>query len=168
MNEDVYAEWLVSRKAPVFMPLLKVLIIILLLFCVLMVLFTPVGLILGLLLVGAYYLTNLFSSVEYEYIFVVGELAIDRILGAQNRKRKMKLTLEDIELVAPWNSSELAGIKGKPGIKITDYSSKKDESKNYGIICRKEGETQLVIFEPGEKMLDAMRKVAPRKIIINK
>lgn len=166
MYEEVYSEWLVRCKKPVYIPVLKVLVILLLAFSALSMLFFWFGFIIVLALIAAYYGLNCLSKKEYEYIFVAGDLTFDRILGEQFRKRRLSLHMEDIELIAPWDAGELAGFRNKPGMKIANYSSKKPDAKLYGIVCRKEGETRLVVFEPGEKMLQDMKKGAPRKVII--
>lgn len=166
MYDEVYAEWLVKCKRPAYITPLKVLVCILLAISVLSMLVVWFGFIFLILFGVAFYALNLMGSKEYEYIFVAGELDIDRILGAQNRKRKCKLSMDDMELIAPWNASELAGFKGKPGMKITDYSSQTDPAKTYGIVCHKEGETKLIIFEPNEKMIQEMKRCAPRKVIV--
>lgn len=166
MYDEVYAEWLVKCKKPVYITLLKVLVCILLVLSILAMLIVWFGFIFVLVFALAFYALNLMGNKEYEYIFVAGELDIDRILGAQNRKRKLKLSMDDMELVAPWNASELAGFKGKQGMKITDYSSQTDPSKNYGIVGHKDGETKLIVFEPNEKMIQEMKRCAPRKVIV--
>lgn len=165
MYDEVYAEWLVKCKKPAYITPLKVLVCILLALSVLSMLFVWFGFIFVILFGAAFYVLGLMSNQEYEYIFVAGELDIDRILGAQNRKRKCKLNMDEVELIAPWNASELAGLKGKPGMKITDYSSRMHQEKTYGIVCHKEGETKLIVFEPNEKMIQEMKRCAPRKVI---
>lgn len=166
MYEEVYSEWLVKCKAPAYIKTLKVLVIVLLPFAALATLVFWFGFIILLALVAAYFGLKYLSQKEYEYIFVAGDIAFDRILGAQFRKRRMLLHKDDIEQIAPWEAGELSGIRNKPGMKIWDFSSQEANAKCYGIIYHKNGETGLLKFEPNEKMLQDIKKTLPRKIII--
>ena len=69
-----------------------------------------------MVLVGAGfgYLTYRLSlewDLEYEYIFVKGELDIDKIMGKSRRKRCVVVDLESTEIVAPLNSHALDSFK---------------------------------------------------------
>ena len=166
MYEEAYSEWLVKCKKPFFVPILKVLVIVLMPFAILSMLFFWFGFLIVLALAAAYFGLNCLGQKEYEYTYVAGELTFDRILGAQFRKRRMTLSMDDIEQIASWDSHELTGLRNRPGIKITDFASGNADAKCYGIVCRKGGETNLVKFEPGERMLQDIKKSAPRKVII--
>lgn len=166
MYEEAYSEWLVKCKKPVYVTILKVVVAVLLPFAFLSMLFFWFGFLILLALAGAYFGLNCIGKKEYEYTYVVGELAFDRILGEQFRKRKMLLSMDDVEQIAPWDAHEITGLRNRPGIKITDFSSGNADAKCYGIVCRKGGETCLVKFEPSEKMLQDIKKSAPRKVII--
>lgn len=166
MYEEAYSEWLVKCKKPVYVTILKVLVAVLLPFAILSMLFFWFGFLIVLILAAAYFGLNCIGKKEYEYTYIAGELAFDRILGEQFRKRRMLLSMDDVEQVAPWDSHELTGLRNKPGIKITDFSSGSADAKCYGIVCRKGGETCLVKFEPNEKMLQDIKRTAPRKVII--
>ena len=81
MNE-MYAEWLVKRKAPAYMMLVKVLMVLV---CVVafFIAVSPLLGIFGILVLfaaaGAAYFVFRNSEVEFEYLYVTNQLTIDRI-----------------------------------------------------------------------------------------
>ena len=87
MNEDAYAEWLVKRKDPPYAIPVKVLMVVILAVSVFLALATLPGILLAVAAAVAAYLIFTNLSVEFEYLFVEGDLSIDRILAKTRRKR---------------------------------------------------------------------------------
>lgn len=105
-------------------------------------------------------------SVEYEYLYVAGELTIDKILGKEKRKNCFVEEVKQMEIIAPVDSDKLREFDNKQCV-IKDFSSEKEEAKVYACIFRKNQELWKVLFEPNEKLLEAMWTIAPQKVIRN-
>lgn len=167
MNEnsgDVFSEVLVKRKMTstnylaVLAGVLGAVIITAAIF-----LFLPTFLILALLVwFGVYFLVNL-QKVEYEYIFTSGDLDIDQITGNYKRKRKLELTGDMIEIIAPEGSHELDDYN-RGQFKVYDFSSRDTSKKRFVIIANSGSSHIKVFFEPTEKMIDNMWKYSPRRV----
>lgn len=112
-------------------------------------------------LVAAAYFLSLFCHVEYEYIYVDKELQIDRILAKSRRKRMETLDMMQMELLAPLNSRQLDGYRGRRE-KPVDYSSgeAKQPEARY-LLCMKD---KQIILEPTEAMVKMIQTIAPRKV----
>lgn len=162
---DVFCEWLVRRKpgiknyAIVFLGSLVAALGTAAVF-----LYMPTFLIAAVALwFGVYYLVR-FQKIEFEYTFTSGDLDIDQLSGDIKRKRKLELSKDDIEMVAPEKSESLDVYKnGK--FKLYDFSKNIPQSKDrYVIIGKIKNERIKVVFEPNEKLLDNMWRYAPSKV----
>ena len=167
MNQDIYAEWLVKRKTPAWVPLAWILFVIALLGSILFTMMNQFGFIAFMLVIVAFYFIAQRFKVEYEYIFVTNELSIDRILSQKSRKRMITISLSDVEKAVPFGSHDLDFIKNNPTVKPVDYSSgdKSNDAKKYAILFSKGGQ-QVIYFEPNEHVLKCMKTVAPHKIFL--
>ena len=103
------------------------------------------------------------QKVEYEYIFTSGDLDIDQISGNFKRKRKLELTGDSIEIIAPEDSHELDSYRNGQ-YKVYDFSSRDKSKKRYVIIANISNGRVKVFFEPTEKMIDNMWKYSPRRV----
>ena len=100
MNNDIYAEWLVKRKkSPLTVPF-YIGIVLLFLIGFYASVISPFGFVALLAAAAAAYFGSARLHVEYEYVFVTNELAIDRILSQRTRKRMKKLDIQKIEKMA--------------------------------------------------------------------
>ena len=59
------------------------------------------------------------TDLEYEYLFVNGELDIDMIMSKSKRKRVKSLNITEADLVAPLNSHRMDYYNGNQKMKIT-------------------------------------------------
>ena len=109
----------------------------------------------------ASYVISLYSSVEYEYLYIDKELQIDRILAKNSRKRMETLDLKELEVLAPIRSHELDRYRNQ-SMKKMDYSSG-DDSQNiqkYMLVIS----GKQIIFEPTLEMVKTIQMFAPRKV----
>ena len=112
------------------------------------------------------YLAFVYTSVEYEYSFVNGELTIDRILGKRKRKPGETYDIRKATLIAPVNSEEVYN-KSEFLTKI-DYTGTNNKDGHYAIIIDDvEGVkgALMITIEPEEKLLDAMHNLRPNIFI---
>ena len=164
---DLYTEQIIKRKTPVVDQVKKIVLI------ALTVAMVIIGLIMPLFLIGAIVLgvISYFMiprwNLEYEYLYVNGELDIDKIMSKTKRKRVCSLDLSNLELLAPVTSHQMDSYNNNPKIKTLDYSSMDSEHKIYAMILSKEGELKKVLFEPNEVMLNDIKRMAPRKVFFD-
>lgn len=164
---DMYRELLVKREPQTSDRLYKVGLILLTALAAAAVLFTPWAiLVLTAVCVFDYFKFPTFK-LEYEYLYVNGELDIDKIFSGKSRKKAASYNIADhMELVAPWDSHEMdyyrKGFQGK----LVDFSSGRPEGKPYAMVYGGEKGMEIVLFEPDEAMLADMQRIAPRKVHI--
>lgn len=119
--------------------------------------------VLGVLLFVATYFIFQELDLEYEYLYVNGDLTVDKIMGKSTRKQCVNITMDQIEVVAPVKSFHLSEYKNSKA-SVLDYSSGKADAVLYEMYFRgKKGLTKM-IFEPNDKMLEGMRMLSPRKV----
>ncbi|MBO5197642.1 MAG: hypothetical protein J6B85_03865 [Lachnospiraceae bacterium] len=113
--------------------------------------------------IGIFFLLPNFN-VEYEYVFVDGQLDFDKIMGKSRRKNALRIQMEQVELVAPTNSHSLDSYKNMNDVKVRNFASGDPNAKVYEIIHREGEKTTRILFEPSEKMISCMKLKSPRKI----
>lgn len=107
------------------------------------------------------YLVFVYTSVEYEYSLVNGEISIDKILGQRKRKSVNEFDIKLAELIAPTFSEEIM----EKNIAVTlDYSTGHRSDALYSMIFNEKEGTMQVVFEPNEKMIEAMYHIRPNVV----
>lgn len=166
MNE-MYAEWLVKRKAPAYMMLVKVLMVLV---CVVafFIAVSPLLGIFGILVLfaaaAAAYFVFRNSEVEFEYLYVTNQLTIDRIYGKTKRKKAWEGSMDEIQIVAPTGSTEAKDHETN-NMKVLDFSSHMPDAKTFTLISQSGSNSTKIIFEPNDKLLHCMKMTAPRKVV---
>lgn len=161
---DLYIELLVKKKRTATDTALKTLLIALTVIAFLAgLLITPLALIVFVALLVLDYFKLPGLDLEYEYLYVNGELDIDKIMSKQKRKRVGSFDMKNVEMVAPAKSHELDYYRnGK--IKVVDYSSGEENANVYAMLVKDDKEQKMVLFEPNQAILDDMRRIAPRAV----
>lgn len=161
MNET-YVEWMVKRKAPAYMVLLKfVFVILTVCFVLLGMVFIPAMLIGIAFGVGAYFI-NLHANLEYEYLYVDKELTVDKVMAKSRRKRVAVYDIGKMEILAPIKSWHLDNYKNRQD-KVVDYSSGEEKQPDHRYVFFYDGQKK-VILEPNLELVKAIAVVAPRKV----
>ena len=162
--KDVYVEWLVNRRpSKVFKALKAFCIVILVLVAAAFLLTFNVFLMVGVVAMGfATHYANSFTKVEYEYIYVNGDMAVDRILNKSSRKRLIVFDMSKVEIVAPLGSPKLDGFAHKD-YKQVDYTSGVRKPGSH-IFVMYYGDGQKVLLEPNRELVEAMRDKIPHKV----
>lgn len=159
---DSYVECLVKAKQPAWAKILKVLLVTLtVLSCLVMfvfIIFLPVALVAG---VGAYFL-NMFTDLEYEYLYLDKELSVDKIMAKSKRKRIGTYSLDRMEVFAPVYSYHLDGFKNRQ-VKEKDYSIGEVLQPDGRYAMYYEG-GEKIILSPNEELVKVLKSVAPRKV----
>ncbi len=106
---------------------------------------------------------------EYEYIFLNGDLDFAKIIGKKKRVELLSVAMSEIELVAPLASDKLASYENTGGgrYQTRDFSSvfPNHKERMYVLLCKSENQAYRIIFEPSEKLLEAMWQMSPRIVI---
>lgn len=161
MNET-YVEWMVKKKAPAYMVLLKFVLIILTVCLVLVgMVFMPLMLV-GIAFGVAAYFVNLHANLEYEYLYVDRELTVDKVMNKSRRKRVAVFEVGKMEILAPIKSWHLDNYKNRQD-KVVDYSSGEEKQPDRRYVFFYDGQKKVII-EPNLELVKAIAVVAPRKV----
>lgn len=162
MNQ-LYAEVGVKRKETTKSMLLRALMVMGIVIGVLLILVGSYIGIAGIVLVAAMIFLFPKLNIEYEYVFVDGQIDFDRITGKAKRKTMLRIDLEQVEIIAPEGSHALDSYNNMDFEK-KDFSSGDKTIKPYIIIGNKDGKKIRIAFEPNEKMLSMIKQKSPRKL----
>ncbi|GKX30941.1 hypothetical protein SH1V18_34210 [Vallitalea longa] len=115
------------------------------------------------IIIGAVFLMRRLN-IEFEYVFTSGDLDIDKIFNKNKRKKFLTIDVRNIEIMAPVDSkdhaSELSNYE-----KVVDCSSGMKKNNTYAAMIVKDGKKLKLIIEPNEKMMKAIKKYIPRKVM---
>lgn len=174
---DVFLEYLMKKKQT-GLDVLKQLGIILagvIVAYAVMVIFTMLPSFFGaywlLGVVGVFYGTWVLLrryNLEYEYIFTNGDLDIDMIKAQKTRKRMVSLQCKKIEIMASDKNMTYKREFESDSIS-KKYNAVFDPALGgvYHALFTYDGERMLLTFQPPTKLLDAMRKMNPRCVLVD-
>ncbi len=162
---DSYAEHLIQSKTPFYAHIINAVMMVLTAITVFLAFTTDVLAVVLMFAVGfATYILYRNSHVEYEYLYVDGQLTIDKILGKAKRKKAWEGSLGDIQIIAPSDSPVLNDYRSGQA-KILDFSSHLPGARTYTAIVQAPSGQERIIFEPNEKMLHCFYQTSPRKVV---
>ncbi len=162
---DFYTEKLVKKQQGIKELLIKAFLIALAISSVVsvfllgMIIFVPV-----IVIAVAFFVISR-MDIEYEYLYVNGDLDVDKIIHKAKRKRIFSSNVKELELLAPFDAPELKAY-GKA--KLLDVSSGGGDGNLYAMVARQNNGLVKVLFEPDETILEGFRMLAPRKVIQKK
>jgi len=162
MNQ-AYAEAGVKRQETAASMALRVLIILGIILGVFLMMTGGVLSIVGIVLVLVLGFMFPRLNVDYEYIYVDGQLDFDKIIAKAKRKTMLRIDFDQVELMAPANSHALDGYSNAQ-MEKKDFSSGAKDSKPYVIIVNQNEKKMKILFEPSDKMLELIKQKAPRKV----
>ena len=125
-------------------------------------LFLLIGAVIGVL---AYYFILPNFDLEYEYMYVNGDIDIDKIMSKRKRKKVGSYTKDNLEIMAPTGSSQLASYL-KSG-KVLDYTSGDPQKKTWTLVFGTERSSDIVKLELTDAIAQDMRRYAPRKVFFS-
>jgi hypothetical protein len=161
---DLYREVLVKRKTTGANQAKKVGLIALIVLGVLAgLVFWPALIVAAAAAVASYFIIPKLD-VEYEYLYVNGDLDVDAIYSRQKRKRVAEYHVEELEILAPENSHALDSFRSRKEIKIRDFSSGEPQAKAYVMVMNKEKGQEFVKVELEDAIISDIRRMAPRKV----
>ncbi len=115
---------------------------------------------LGCLAAGYYFIPRL--RVEYEYLFVAGELSVDCIFDRKSRKKLANYVLNEVELLAEEGSEALAAYNNRD-LRRRDFTSGRPEGSRLVLITRGNGATEYALLEPGAAITELLHSRYPSK-----
>lgn len=162
---DFYTEHLVKRKTPARDIALKGILILVTVIAFMLVFFIPIAIIAPVIMIclDVFLFRNM--DLEYEYLFVNGNLDIDKIMAKSKRKRIFEMTVNELEVLAPSGAPELRQYQS---LKAQNYSSCTAGAETYEMIVTQNGSKKRIIFEPNSVIVDGFRMLAPRKVFIQR
>lgn len=170
---DMYAEYIVKRRADVKSSLMKLFIIlgsaILMYFAIALtqaynLIFIMPACVALIAWVG--YRAYLMYSIEYEYIVTNGELDIDRIIARRGRKRMVNVKTNAYELIAPYDDEHRAAYEEGEFAKTIDARSSPAADAWFVIAEVRDTGRVRILFEPTPKMLKIFSEYLPRKMAV--
>lgn len=163
---ETYVECLVKQKQSGLSKFFKAVLIAL---TVVFGLLTFIGFVPAMIIaiitgVGAYFL-NLYSDLEFEYLYLDKELVVDKIMAKTKRKRVAAYSLDRMEVLAPVKSYHLDNFRNR-NVKVKDYSVGEELQPDKRYAMYYEG-GEKILLNPSEEMVKVMRNSAPRKIFMD-
>ena len=137
---DLYSELLVKKERTAKDRLVKGSIIALIVLLVLAGLFIMPLLLIAAIVLGvcAYLFIFPGTDLEFEYLFVNGELDIDKIMAKSKRKRVKSLNITECDIMAPINSHRMDYYNSNQKLQVQDFSSENPEHKRFAIHVNEE------------------------------
>lgn len=162
---DSYREILVKKEKTTIDVLKKSALIAVTVVCLVGgIIISPILLLAGLVLGGVCFFVLPRFDLEYEYLYVNGELDIDKIMSKQKRKKCASYDMNMLEILAPSNSHALDSFYKKQGVKIKDYTSGNEKAASYTLVFNADKGQELVKLELDNEIVSDIRRIAPRKV----
>lgn len=160
----------VTRKPKAASKLLKKVMIVFAVLFVLMGIAISQGFMLpGFLLVLLYFVYDVFSQKDYEYILEDNILTIDVILGKRYRRTEHILDMRELEVVASNQHPSVAKYRKNGGtekLKKYDYTSYDENVPYYTMIVLEDREKIKLLLDLNEEMLQMLKKSYPDKVFV--
>lgn len=164
---DLYSELLIKKEQTGKDKAIKILMIAAIAITAAAGLLIPIAWILTLALGIAAYFILPKLDLEYEYVFVNGELDIDKIMSKAKRKRAQSFDLGKMDIMAPVNSHRLEYQNHNTRAKVLDFSSGNPNHKVFAMFIPDEKELYKVLLEPDAQLLENIQKSCPRKVFFD-
>lgn len=158
---DTYIELLVKKPDSKTASLLHNLMIVVGVVFFLAALYRIFFVIPAVLFLGLSFIPNLYTNLEYEYLYLDKELTVDRIRKETSRKTVGVYKLDNLEIMAPKGSSRMEGYKQ---LQVVDYSSGSEEGHPYEIVAESKGQKIRILIDTSEALLSTIKKTIPRNI----
>lgn len=107
------------------------------------------------------------AKLEFDYVYTNGILEITKIKRRRKRKDLLECEMKDVVVIAKSKTEPLQPYTGR-SMTTFDCTSHLPEVTLYTMIVRhpKTGTETKVLFEPGDEMLEAMKRISPEKVYI--
>lgn len=158
----------VKRKKKKMSGLLRgAMIVFAVLFVLMGIIFSRGFMLPGFLMVVLYFVYDIFSRKDYEYILENGVLSIDVIYGRKYRKHRHDLDLKELEVLAPNWHDAVAKYRIKGGterLRKYDYTSYEDDIPYYTMIIKEDGKKIKLLLDLTDEMMQKIKHMYPEKV----
>lgn len=123
----------------------------------------------GFLAAGLYFIFDVLSRKEYEYVLEGGRLQISVIFGGRYRREAHVLDLKDMEVVAPSRHEKVAAyLKDGGSVRLSkfDYTSYEENVPYYTMIVMEDRQKIKILLDLNEEMLTAMKGMYPDRVFL--
>lgn len=147
----------------------KVMIVFAVLFVVMGITISQGFMLPGFLVTGLYFVYDVLSRKEYEYVLEGSRLEISVIFGGRYRKDAHTLDLKDLEAVAPSRHEKVAEYLKKGGsvrLPKYDYTSYEENVPYYTMIIMEDRQKIKILLDLDEEMLGAMKRMYPDRVFL--
>lgn len=103
-----------------------------------------------------------YYKLDYEYVYCDGQIDFDLVRNNSKRKHRLRVNLENAQLLAPADSEKVINFRGIDTVEA--YVSSKSSPRIYALIVKKQDKMMKILMEPNKKMLKLMRNKMPRKV----
>ena len=103
-----------------------------------------------------------YYKLEYEYVYCDGQIDFDFVRNNSKRKHRLRVNLENAELLAPADSEKVVNYRDIDTVEA--YVSHSQSPRIYALIVKKQDKKIKVLMEPNIKMLKLMKNKMPRKV----
>lgn len=113
------------------------------------------------------YLTYLVATsfnIEYEYCITNSDMDVDKITNRKKRKRIATIKLSKIEIMAPVGDIRFENEESGEFADVIMAAISPVHPHAYYVIFDNNGKRTKLIFNPNQKMIDAAKTFAPRKV----
>ncbi|MCI9488510.1 DUF6106 family protein [Lachnospiraceae bacterium 48-42] len=162
---DFYTEQLIKKQTTMKDVFIKAFLVAIAIVSVFVVLMFPVAIIVPIIVIAAVVFLIRRLDVEYEYLYVNGDLDIDKIMHKAKRKRIFSTNIDNMELLAPEGNE---GINQFRNAKVVDYSSGSADARRYVLVVADNGQVTKLVFEPNDDIIEGIFLMAPRKVVKNR
>lgn len=104
------------------------------------------------------------TSLEYEYILTNAELDIDKIIARTRRKRVLTVNFKEILLCARVDDPMFKAEFNNTSNVVKTYDVAGNNGQKYFVEYNGEGGKIRVLFTPNEKIMESVKKLAPRTV----
>lgn len=158
--DEVFVEQILKRRISISGVLLRFFSIFVVVIGIMSIMWLGIlGFTLTVLLAYAAYMVWSYTSIEYEYSFLNGELSVDKIMGQRKRKSVADYDIKEAEVIAPVMSEQI--IQASKNAVVKDYSSRNKHGNVYAMIINNANGKTMVLFEPNERVIETMYHVRP-------
>lgn len=167
MYEAVIVQQVKRKEKAMTGILKKVILVFAVLFVVMGITISQGFMLSGFLAAGLYFIYEVFSRKEYEYILEGGRLQISVIYGGRYRKEVHALDLKDMEVVAPSRHEKVAEyLKDGGSVRLPkyDYTSYEEDVPYYTMIVMEDRQKIKILMDLNEEMLGAMKRMYPGRV----
>ncbi len=170
---DIFCEYIVKKKIEVLdcLKLVGIIVAAFVLAFAALILGLNFDMGIGFLLVAVvFYFAFMFSKfiyTEFEYALTNSELDIDKIIGRSRRKRFVSVDFKKAEICACVNDEKYSSeYTNTTNIKKIYNATGKSDYEIYFVDYYGDGGKERILFQPTDKMKDAMKLMNPRTIHI--